>query len=99
MKRKDTKMFKGNLAGTIGEIGEYGPFSNKAVKATTVFGIFPANVSGLLEGKHVASFEMTVSSRASRFPKAEKKMAEWCAKNGLNASDYKIIAIQINYSR
>lgn len=90
-------MFKGNLAGTIGELGEYGPFSEKAVKATTTFGIFPANVSGLLEGKHVDSFTMKVSSKASRFPKAEAKLAEWCVAKGLNVADYKIMAIAISY--
>lgn len=89
-------MFKGNLANTIGEIGEYGAFDNKAVSMGTTFGIFPANVSGLLEGKHVASFSMKVSSKAFKFPKAEKKMAEWCAGNGLNVADYKVMPIEFN---
>lgn len=90
-------MFKGNLANTVGELGEYGPFDNKAVKATTTFGIFPKEVSGTLVGKHVASFTMKVSSKACKFPKAEKKMAEWCAENGLNVADYKIMAIEIHF--
>lgn len=89
-------MFKGNLANTVGELGEYGPFDNKAVKMATTFGIFPANVSGLLEGKHVASFNMKVSSKAYKFPKAEAKMAEWCAENGLNVADYKVMPIMFN---
>lgn len=89
-------MFKGNLANTVGELGEYGPFDNKAVKMGTTFGIFHKSVSGLLEGKHVASFSMKVSSKAFKFPKAEAKMAEWCAANGLNAADYKVMPIAFN---
>lgn len=89
-------MFKGNLAGTIGELGEHGPFSNKAVKMDCIFGIFPATVSGLLEGKHVASFGLKVSSKAYKFPSADKKLAEWCAAKGLNVADYKVMRIEIN---
>ncbi len=89
-------MFKGNLANTVGELGEYGPFDNKAVSMGTTFGIFPANVSGTLIGKEVATFTMKVSSKAYKFPKAEKKMAEWCAASGLNAADYKVMPIMFN---
>lgn len=89
-------MFKGNMA-HIGELGEYTAFDNKAVKATRTFGIFPSNVSGTLEGKHVASFTIKVSSKAYKFPAADKKLVEWCAANGHNAADYKVMTIAIKF--
>jgi hypothetical protein len=90
-------MFKGNLANTIGELGEYGPFDNKAVKTTRTFGIFPKEVSGLLEGKHVTSFTLKTSSKAYKFPVADRKLAEWCAANGHNVADYKVMTIAIEF--
>jgi len=89
-------MFKGNLANTVGELGEYGPFDTKAVKMGTTFGIFHKSVSGTLIGKEVAAFDLKVSSKAVKFPKAEKKMAEWCEANGLNAADYKVMPIMFS---
>lgn len=81
------------ISETIGQIGEYGAFDDSAVKMGTTFGIFHKNVSGILVGKEVASFKMKTSSKATKFPKAEKKLAEWAAANGLNAADYKVMPI------
>lgn len=78
----------------IGQIGEYGAFDDSAVKLGATFGIFPKSVSGTLIGKEVATFKMKVSSKASKFPKAEKKLAEWCEANGLNVADYKTMVIR-----
>jgi hypothetical protein len=90
-------MFKGNLANTVGELGEYGPFSDKAIKATRTFGIFPKEVSGTLIGKHVDSFTLKTSSKAYKFPAADRKLADWCVANGHNVADYKVMTIAIEF--
>lgn len=81
-------MFEGNLAQTVGKLGEYGPFEAPG-KGEIVFGIFDKNVSGTLIGKELATFKMKASRTASRWPKAEAKMVEL----GYSADSHKIMAI------
>lgn len=85
------------ISETVGAIGEYGAFDDSAVKVGTTFGILPKSVSGILVGKEVASFKLKTSSRATKFPKAEQKLAAWAAANGVNAADYKVMPILFQY--
>lgn len=77
--------------GNFGQMGEYGPCAD--VNHVATFGIFPAAAAGMMAGQEVATFTLKVRSGASRYPKADKKLAEWCAANGHDAADYKVLLI------
>ncbi len=86
-------MFKGNLANTIGELGEYGAFED--VKTEAIFGIYHKDTSGLLVGKEVGTFKMKVKSNAKREPNTANQLAKWAAANNVNAADYKVFAMWV----
>jgi hypothetical protein len=74
---------------------QYGVNFNDNAKRTATFAVVAANASGLVASMVKFHTFSVTGKQAKLAAKGEQGLTEWAKANGLNVSDYKVVAIKM----